>query len=140
MSRGATPPEQVYRVPVDLEQLGGDGDVGMFLAQARKVLPVDRAAISAEKIGPGEQVRAGADRPERYPALGEPAQPGETCLVDMALDLLARADDDEVGVLDRPEVPVDLYEETAAARDRRPPHTDDPPAVQLLSAHPVRHP
>ena len=101
---------------------------------------MDRAAISTEKIGPGEQVRAGADCPERYPALGEPAQPGETCLVDMALDLLARADDDEVGVLDRSEVPVDLYGETAAARDRRPPTLTIRQRLQLLSAHPVRHP
>ena len=140
MSRGATPPEHRVPIPVDLEQLGGDGDARILLAQARKVLPVNRAAVSAEQIGPGKQVRSSADRPERYAPLGEPAQPGDAGFVDMVLDPLACAHEDEIGVLGRSKVSVDLHDEAVAACNRHTSHAHDSPSVQRLTAHPVRHP
>ena len=127
-------------VAVDLEQVGGDIDLGKLLDEARQVLPMDGALVAVQQSRPREQVGAGAHRADGGAGAIGAAQPGEQLAVVNPLRAeTAAQDDDRTGppradgdvgerLVGRDQTAVAGAHRSAALRH-------DLPAVQL----PIRH-
>jgi hypothetical protein len=140
MSTAAVPPAQVKRLRSISNSSWLRSRVGKADEEAGVVLPVDRGTVAVEQPRLGENVGAGAHRPDRRAEGREAPQSRHEAAVLDKLHVEPGADDRGIELLGLGEGVVDADLDSVGGADRAAVGGEQAPGVEVPPRHPIREP